>query len=64
MDKRFAETPEPPYYAVIFSALQRADAPGYENMATKMVELATAEADFLGVESTRGADGLGITVSY
>jgi heme-degrading monooxygenase HmoA len=29
-----------------------------------MVELASDHAGFLGVESTRGADGFGITVSY
>jgi heme-degrading monooxygenase HmoA len=29
-----------------------------------MMELAAAQPGFLGVESTRGADGLGITVSY
>ena len=29
-----------------------------------MVELAGVQPGFLGVESARGADGLGITVSY
>jgi heme-degrading monooxygenase HmoA len=29
-----------------------------------MVELASRQPGFLGVESSRGADGLGITVSY
>ena len=29
-----------------------------------MVELAAQQRGFLGVESVRGADGLGITVSY
>ena len=33
-------------------------------MADRMVELAAQQPGFLGVESTRGADGLGITVSY
>ena len=33
-------------------------------MATRMLELAAAQPGFLGVDSARGADGLGITVSY
>ena len=33
-------------------------------MADRMVELARAQPDFLGVEIVYGADGLGITVSY
>jgi len=33
-------------------------------MADCMVELASKQPGFLGVESVRGADGLGITVSY
>lgn len=33
-------------------------------MADRMVELAAQQPGFLGVESARGEDGLGITVSY
>lgn len=33
-------------------------------MAERMVELAAKQPGFLGVESVRGADGFGITVSY
>lgn len=33
-------------------------------MAERMVELASQQEGFLGVESARGTDGLGITVSY
>jgi len=57
--------PEPPYFAVIFSSLRR-DRPddGYGEMADRMEELAREQPGFLGVESARGADGLGITVSY
>lgn len=57
-----AKTPEPPYYAVIFSSLQSDDLRGYEETATRMIELASAQPGFLGVESARS--GLGITVSY
>jgi len=60
----FANTPEPPYYAVVFSS-QRTDGDnGYGQMAARMVELAARQPGFIGVESVRGADGFGITVSY
>lgn len=60
-----ARTPEPPYYAVIFTSLRNTSDPeGYAAMAQRMVELGTRYDGFLGVESVRGADGVGITVSY
>lgn len=58
------QTPAPPYYAVIFTSLRTPEDQGYGSMADRMVELASSQPGFLGVESTRGADGLGITVSY
>ncbi len=69
---RFADTPEPPYYAVIFTAQltgQLTGQPtggdhGYGAMAARMEKLALAQPGCLGVESTRDAEGLGITVSY
>ena len=64
MPPSFATTPEPPYDAVIFTSIRTAGDQGYGNMAERMVELAHEQAGFLGVESARGADGLGITVSY
>ncbi len=60
----FAETPEPPYYAVIFSAVRTPGDNGYQQMTRRMLELAARQPGFLGVESARGADGFGITVSY
>jgi heme-degrading monooxygenase HmoA len=60
----FAKTPEPPYYAAIFSSLRTQGDNGYEQMAERMLELAAQQPGFLGVESARGADGFGITVSY
>ncbi|SKC74046.1 antibiotic biosynthesis monooxygenase family protein [Pseudoxanthomonas indica] len=61
----FASLPKPPYYAVIFSSLRNdRDDAGYGAMADRMVELAAQQPGFLGVESTRGADGFGITVAY
>jgi heme-degrading monooxygenase HmoA len=61
---RPAQTPEPPYYAVIFTSTQTEDLDGYGDTAAKMVELAAQQSGFLGVESARGPDGVGITVSY
>ena len=60
----FANTPEPPYYAVIFSSLRSDGDNGYGRMAERMIELASQQPGFLGVESARNADGFGITVSY
>jgi heme-degrading monooxygenase HmoA len=60
----FANTPEPPYYAVIFSSLRNDGDNGYGRMAERMVELASQQPGFLGAESARGADSFGITVSY
>ncbi len=57
-----ADTPRPPYYAVIFSSMRTNVDEGYEAMADAMVELAAKQPGFLGVESARS--GLGITVSY
>ena len=53
------------YYAVIFTSRRTPeDAEGYAATAQRMDELARAQPGFLGVESARGEDGLGITVSY
>ncbi|HEY8995277.1 MAG TPA: antibiotic biosynthesis monooxygenase [Lacunisphaera sp.] len=59
-----ARTPEPPYYAVIFTSRRTEGDRGYGAMAERMVELAARQPGFLGMESSRGADGLGITVSH
>jgi heme-degrading monooxygenase HmoA len=60
----FAATPEPPYYAVIFTSQRTDDQDGYGRMAERMVELAATQPGFLGIESVRDAEGFGITVSY
>lgn len=57
-----ANTPKPPYYAVIFTSHRTAGDNGYGQMAERMVELASEQAGFLGVESAR--EEVGITVSY
>ncbi len=57
-----ANTPKPPYYAVIFSSTNTKDLEGYSETADLMVELASRQEGFLGVESAKNE--LGITVSY
>ena len=57
-----AKTPNPPYYAVIFTSLRTENDMGYSAMSEKMIDLAALQDGFLGMESAR--DELGITVSY
>jgi len=57
-----AKTPPPPYYAVIFSSIRTQADNEYSEMSIKMVELASNQDGFLGMESVR--DGLGLTISY
>ena len=65
MNLTFADLPEPPYYAVVFSSRRNdADAEGYAAAAERMLELAARQPGYLGAESARDASGFGITVSY
>lgn len=57
-------TPQPPYYAVIFTSKRSEGDQGYSNMAEKMIKLAAGQEGFIGAESVRDAAGMGITVSY
>jgi heme-degrading monooxygenase HmoA len=57
-----ADTPEPPYYAVIFTSVRTEGDKGYSEMSDKMEELAKQQDGFLGIESAR--ETVGITVSY
>ncbi len=57
-----AKTPKPPYYAVIFTSHRTDGDNGYSQMAERMVELASKQPGFLGVESAR--EHVGVTVSY
>jgi heme-degrading monooxygenase HmoA len=62
---RLPETPAPPYWAVVFTSIRtRADEPGYAATAQRLDELLRAQPGFLGLETARGPDGLGITVGY
>ncbi|GIO30876.1 MULTISPECIES: antibiotic biosynthesis monooxygenase family protein [Paenibacillus] len=60
---RIAKTPTPPYYAVIFASERTEEDRGYGKMADKMVELASRQDGFLGMENAND-EGLGIMVSY
>ena len=64
MPDGLADTPEPPYYAVVFTSQRTEGDDGYAAMGERMVTMARTQPGFLGVESVRGADGVGITVSY
>ena len=51
--------------AVIFVAQRTGgDDAGYASAAAAMDRLAAKQQGYLGIDSVRGADGLGITVSY
>ena len=53
------------YFAVIFTAQRSLSGDDIYDMTTeRMVMLAQRQPGFLGVESVRGEDGIGITVSY
>jgi heme-degrading monooxygenase HmoA len=61
----FAKTPQPPYYAVVFTSQRNGSGEAdYSTAAEAMFELVRQQPGFLGAESARGADGFGITVAY
>ncbi len=57
-----AITPEPPYYAVIFTSLRTEGDNGYAAMSAEMDALSRRQPGYLGMESAR--EQVGITVSY
>lgn len=57
-----ANTPLPPYYAVIFTSVRTETKDGYQETAQRMLELAQTMPGYLGEESARNE--IGITVSY
>lgn len=50
--------------AVVFSSTLSDNTDGYEAMADRMEALASEQPGYVGIESARGSDGFGITVSY
>jgi heme-degrading monooxygenase HmoA len=57
-----AKTPEPPYYAVIFTSVRTPGDKGYSRMSEAMINAVQQRPGFLGFESAR--TDIGITVSY
>ncbi len=57
-----ANTPAPPYYAVIFTSVRTDNNDDYLETAQRMLDLAQTILGYLGEESARNE--LGITVSY
>ena len=58
-----ANTPQPPYYAAIFSSTHTGAHEGYAEDTETILELAKDHPGFLGVEAA-GDDNLSIAVSY
>lgn len=62
-----AVLPEPPYYAVVFTSVRAAASQpgdGYAEASADLFSRVQDQPGFLGADSTRGPDGLGITVAY
>jgi heme-degrading monooxygenase HmoA len=57
-----ANTPKPPYYAVIFTSFRTEGDNGYAEAAKRILELARQQPGFLGYEGVR--QEMGISVSY
>ena len=58
-----AKTPQPPYYAVIFTTVKNDDQTGYAEMAEKMGRLSAEQPGFIGMEHAESG-GVSITVCY
>ena len=58
-----ANTPQPPYYAAIFSSKHTGAHEDYDDDTETILELAKQHPGFLGVEAA-GDDDLSIAVSY
>jgi heme-degrading monooxygenase HmoA len=61
-DRAIADTPQPPYVAVIFTSLRTEGDNGYGAMSAAMDEAAARQPGYLGIEAAR--EHVGITVSY
>lgn len=57
-----ANTPKPPYYAVIFTSFRTEGDNGYSEAAKRALECARQQPGFLGYEAAR--QDIGISVSY
>jgi heme-degrading monooxygenase HmoA len=59
---QFANTPKPPYYAVIFSSTLKENTKEYQDVSIQMEELALENEGFIGFEAARNE--IGIFISY
>ena len=57
-----ANTPPAPYFAVIFTSIRTEFDHGYKDVAQLMLDLASKQPGYLGIESA--TNEVGITVSY
>ncbi|HVX88918.1 MAG TPA: antibiotic biosynthesis monooxygenase [Gemmatimonadales bacterium] len=64
LDPRFAQTPAPPYYAVIFSALRTSVTDGYAEAGERMFARASQLPGFLGAQALSSSDGFEMSVLY
>ncbi len=61
---KIADTPEPPYYAAIFTSIRTEDDEGYAEMNILTEQEAEKYDGYLGNEYFRNPDGFGIHISY
>lgn len=59
---KFAKTPKPPYYAVIFTSIRSEMDDGYAEISKRLLKELARQPGFLGYEGAR--QDIGITVSY
>ncbi len=59
---KIADTPTPPYYAVIFTSVRTEGDNGYAEASKRALELAREQPGFLGYEGAR--QDIGVSVSY
>jgi len=60
----FCKTPEPPYYAVIFTSQRTAVDDGYTELNDSLYEEALGFDGYMGAETLRNAEGFGVAVLY
>ena len=61
----FAGTPEPPYYAVIFTTMRVNDPnDGYTEMSERLEKMVCDQPGYIVMESVREDNGFGVTVNY
>jgi len=60
-----AQTPKPPYYAVVFTSINAAvDHTEHAELFARLVRLASTYDGFLCIEPARNSDGTGVAAVY